>query len=255
MAQTERMEEVPLAGGNASGALRVGETVRKPWGPTTGRVVALMDTVRAAGVDVPRHRGRDGYGRQVLEYVPGESARAGSPLDAAGLARVGGLVRAIHDASPGYDPADGDWPVLLPARSPDLICHNDLAPWNLIVGERWVFVDWDGAGPSSRLWDLAYAAQTFTLNDPTEDPALAAPRLRAFADGYRADAALRATLPDAMVERTAAMLRLLRDAAATGREPWASMHDAGHGEHWAAASAYVRRHRELWAAALGEGGS
>ena len=246
---TLRPGEEPLADGNASGAVRVGDTVRKPWTPTTGRVAAFMDTVRAAGVDVPRHRGRDGYGRQVLEWVPGESAmRVG--LDEAGLARVGGIVRAIHDASPGYDPADGTWDVLLPAPAPDLVCHNDLAPWNLVVGERWVFVDWDGAGPSSRLWDLAYAAQAFTLNDPQQRPAEAAPRLRALAEGYGADDALRAALPDAMAARAAAMRELLADAASTGREPWASMHAAGHGAHWTAASAYVAAHREEWAAAL-----
>jgi len=242
--------EQPLAGGNASGAVRIGDTVRKPWTPTTGRVAAFMDTVRAAGIDVPRHRGRDGYGRQVLEWVPGTSAMDVA-LDTAGLARVGGIVRAIHDASPAYDPADGTWDVLLPAPAPDLICHNDLAPWNLVIGERWVFVDWDGAGPSSRLWDLAYAAQAFALNDPAQGPGEAAVRLRALVDGYRADDPLRAALPEAMAARAAAMRDLLAGAARSGREPWASMHGAGHGAHWTAASAYVAEHRAVWAAALG----
>ncbi|MGN6325522.1 phosphotransferase [Pseudolysinimonas sp.] len=245
-----RPGEHPLAGGNASGAVRVGDTVRKPWTPTTGRVAAFMDTVRSAGVDVPRHRGRDGYGRQVLEWIPGRSAME-IGLDRAGLARVGRMVRAVHEASPGYDPADGTWEVLLPAPAPDLICHNDLSPWNLVVGERWVFVDWDGAGPSSRGWDLAYAAQTFALNDPGEEPASAADRLRAFVDGYGADTALRAALPDAMAARAAAMRDLLAEAAASGREPWAAMHGAGHGAHWSAATAYVGAHRAVWAAALG----
>ena len=241
--------EQPLAGGNASGAVRVGDTVRKPWTPTTGRVAAFMDTIRAAGVDVPRHRGRDGYGRQVLEWIPGDSAMDVA-LDDAGLARVGAIVRAIHDASPAYDPADGTWEVLLPAPAPDLVCHNDLAPWNLVVGERWVFVDWDGAGPSSRLWDLAYAAQAFALNEPAAEPAEAAARLRALVDGYGADEALRAGLPDAMGARAAAMRDLLAGAAGSGLEPWASMHAGGHGAHWTAASAYVARYRDVWADAL-----
>lgn len=47
-------EEQPLEGGNASGAMvRVGATVRKPWGPATPAVHELMRTVAAAGIDVP----------------------------------------------------------------------------------------------------------------------------------------------------------------------------------------------------------
>jgi tRNA A-37 threonylcarbamoyl transferase component Bud32 len=248
-----RPGEEPLGGGNASGSVvRTGETVRKPWTPTAGRVAALLDRLRAAGVDVPRHRGRDGYGRQVLEYVSGRVAQDLLPLDAGLLARAGRLVRAIHDASPGYDLADGDWGVLIPAAAPDLICHNDLAPWNLVVGgDRLVFVDWDGAGPSTRLWDLAYAAQAFALNDPARDAALAAADLRALVDGYGADPAMRAALPDAMADRADAMRRLLREGAASGREPWATMHGAGHGARWGAAAAYVAAHRDAWAAGLG----
>lgn len=245
--------EEPLGGGNASGdVVRIGDTIRKPWTPTSGRVAALLDRLRTAGIDVPRHRGRDGHGRQVLEYVPGRIAQQLLPLPRGVLARVGALVRAIHDASPAYHPGDGDWEVLLPADTPDLVCHNDLAPWNLVVGdERLVFVDWDGAGPSTRLWDLAYAAQAFALNDPARGPDAAAADLGAFVDGYDPDVTLRAALPDAMAERADAMRRLLHDSAVVGREPWATMDRTGHGAHWDAAAAFLARHRDVWAVALG----
>lgn len=245
------MDEQHLTGGNTSGdVIRSGETVRKPWTPATPGVHAFMASVRAHGVDVPQVLGRDEQGRQMLEFVPGTTAMS-LRLSRDDLRRVGSLVRSIHDAAAWHAPArDAPWEHVLPAASPEIICHNDLAPWNLMVGGRWVFIDWDGAGPSSRLWDLAYSAQAFTLNDPAEDPAHAATRLAAFVDGYGADQALRAALPRTMGERAAAMHRLLHESHESGREPWGSMFLAGHGEHWAAVSKYVRDHEELWHTAL-----
>lgn len=244
--------EEALSGGNASGAVvRVGDTVRKPWTASTPSVTAYVRALRAAGIDAPEPRGRDDAGRQVLEYVPGELALMRATMAAVELRRVGALVRAIHDASAGYTPAaDGIWESAIPAPGSDLVCHNDLAPWNLVMGERWVFIDWDAAAPSTRLWDLAYAAQTFTLNDASLDATAAAAGLAAFIDGYGADETLRDALPDAMAERAAAMHDLLRRSHAEGVEPWASMFTVGHGDHWASVSGYVRAHHAAWVVAL-----
>jgi hypothetical protein len=244
--------EEPLSGGNATDAVvRVGRTVRKPWTASAASVHALLAAVREADVPAPRPRGRDERGRQRLEFVPGEIAMLAAPLTSDGLARVGRLIRSIHDACATFTPPeDACWDVLIPAEDEELVCHNDLAPWNLVLGDRWVFIDWDGAGPSTRRWDLAYAAQAFTLNDVAQDPAAAGTRLRALVDGYGPDAALRAALPTAVGERATAMRDLLRGAQAEGREPWATMHDDGHGEHWTAAAEYAVAHREVWAAAL-----
>ncbi len=162
------------------------------------------------------------------------------------------MVRTIHDASSTYKPPAGAiWETAIPAPSNELICHNDLAPWNLLIGERWLFIDWDAAAPSTRAWDLAYAAQAFALSDPARDPHVAAGGLAAFIDGYRADRSLRRLLPHTMGERTAAMLDLLRTSHEAGKEPWASMFTAGHGEHWSAVDTYVRSHRNIWLDSLG----
>ncbi|MFI8631001.1 phosphotransferase [Microbacterium sp. NPDC077663] len=245
--------EEPLAGGNASGVVvRVGDTVRKPWTVSTPSVTAYLGALRSAGVDVPEALGRDEAGRQILEFVPGELAIDRGRMTESGVRRVGAMVRAIHDASATWTaPVDSRWATAIPAPGVELVCHNDLAPWNLVVGDdRWVFIDWDAAGPSTRLWDLAYAAQSFTLNDTSVAPDVAAAALATFVDAYGADDDLRRGLPDAMAARAAAMHDLLRRSHAAGVEPWAAMFSAGHGHHWRVVTDYVREHRQVWTAAL-----
>jgi len=246
------MVEEVLAGGNVSGAVvRVGATVRKPWMPSTPSVTRFVETIRAVGVDAPTPLGRDDAGRQILEFVPGELAMNGPRLSSSQLRRVGAMVRAIHDASAGFTrDAEDIWETAIAAPGDELICHNDLAPWNLIIGDRWMFIDWDAAAPSTRLWDLAYAAQAFALSEPTRSVQESAADLAVFVAGYEADAAMRAELPVAMAARTEAMYALLHSSHDAGIEPWASMFVSGHGDHWRNATHYVKSHRDEWAAAL-----
>lgn len=244
--------EENLAGGNVrDGVVRIGSTVRKPWADSTPSVFEFMTAVREAGVDVPAVIGRDEQGRQVTEFVAGRLALEADPFTHAELRRVGAMVRAIHDASERFTPSqNAQWRTAVPPPGSDLICHNDLAPWNLIIGDRWTFIDWDASAPSTRLWDLAYAAQAFTLSDFNQIPAEAARNLSAFVDGYEADAGLRGQLPEAMYGRAAAMYHLLKSSHEAGYEPWGSMYADSHGDHWRAATSYAQRHQALWARAL-----
>jgi Ser/Thr protein kinase RdoA (MazF antagonist) len=247
-------EEHVLEGGNvADVVVRVGSTVRKPAGAATAAVEALLDHFAGIGLSAaPRSLGRDELGRHVLEYIPGEIASALPPLTVSELRRLGGVVRELHDAAESFQPPPEPhwWVVIAPDRE-DLVCHHDLAPWNLVRdGDRWVFIDWDGAGPGSRLWDLAYAAETFVPMCAGGDPDLDGPRLRALADGYGLDEQQRKAFPALIVAHTRGMYDLLRSASLTGEQPWARLYAEGHRDHWGPAADYVEVHLGRWTAAL-----
>lgn len=163
-------------------------------------------------------------------------------------ALLGHLARAGFDGSPrslGRDEAGRHILEFIP------LCHHDLAPWNLVCGpDRRAFIDWDGAGPGSRLWDLAYAAHGFVPLAAGGDPAADGPRLRALADGYGLGEQQRRELPALIGAHTRAMFNLLRCSAATGVRPWARLYAEGHGRHWGPAADYIDRHHDQWLGAL-----
>jgi Phosphotransferase enzyme family len=250
--------EIPLTGGNvAAGVVRVGDTVRRPSGPWTPAVHALLRHLHAVGFrGAPRPLGIDDRGREVLTFTPGVVPWPShfdvlEPADR--LARVGRLIRDLHDAAAGFTPPpDAQWNALIPADRHEQIVHHDLAPWNLVAGDAWVFIDWDGAAPGSRLWDLAYAAKGFVPMSahPDWQRPDAAARLRTLVGAYGLDEQQRRDLVPLLTARTRAMHDFLRDQSALGVEPWTTHWRTGHGDAWRNDADYVDTHRHLWTEAL-----
>ncbi len=255
-AQEARADEEHLTGGNvATTVVRVGDTVRKPAGPQTPAVHALLEHLRSVGfTGAPRSFGVDDAGRHVLEFVPGHPAHP-APADAppADPAAVGRLARDLHDAVAGWvPPPDAVWACPIPTDGTDLVIHNDLAPWNIIVApDRLVIIDWDGAAPGTRTWDLAYLAIGLVPLTPSTPGTQAGARLRALADGYALDDAGRRRLADTLVPRARSMHDLLARGHADGQQPWAGLWEQGHGgfwdrdAQWCAAHAVELRHALL----------
>lgn len=249
------VDEEPLAGGNTGTAVvRIGNTVRRPSGPWSHSVHALLHHLNDLGYPAaPRTLGFDDLGRHVLEYVEGEVTMPFAPRDhLTAIRRIGSLIRDFHDASAEFTPpADAHWNVVIPPDTHDLIIHHDLAPWNLVLGsQRWVFIDWDNAGPGSRLWDLAYAAHGFAPLEPATTATTAARRLAALAEGYRLDQNGRDHLAELLIPRIMSMYDLLRDGHDTNAQPWARLWDEGHGQVWLDHAEYTRRHIGLLREAL-----
>jgi Ser/Thr protein kinase RdoA (MazF antagonist) len=246
--------EERLTGGNvAVGVIRIGDTVRKPATPATDAIEAFLNHLESVGFSgAPRTLGRDDQNRHVLEYIPGVIAHDQPPMPLDALRRIGTLIRDLHDASESFQPpASAAWDVAIRHDRHDLICHHDLAPWNLVIdGDRWVFIDWDGAGPGSRMWDLAYAAHGFVVFRPNGDPDVDAARLATLVESYGLDEEQRQTLPQMIVDRTRAMFDLLQHGARTGQQPWARLQSEGHADHWGPTADYIERHLTTWHRAL-----
>lgn len=252
--------EQPLAGGNVNaGVVRIGDTVRRPAGPHTPAVHALLDHLHEVGFRyAPRPSGIDEQGREVLTYLPGVSVHPHRTelLDAdRSLIEIGRLIREFHDASAGFvPPVDAQWQVLIPDVGADLIVHHDLAPWNIVAGPAggWGLIDWDVAAPGTRLWDLAYAAHGFVplTADPTEARPDPARRLRVLVDAYGLDEDDRRRLVELLAARTRSMYDLLAHGAATATEPWATLWREGHGQTWAGNTEYIDANTATWRAAL-----
>lgn len=238
--------EERLSGGNVSDSVvRVGQTVRKTPTPATPAVDALLRHLHAVGFDgAPQSLGRDEKGRQVLEYIPGASCSVAS-LSLAELRRVGELIRELHGAVESFEaPTNAKWNVVMVPDGEDLICHNDLAPWNLIRGgDRWVFIDWDGAAPGTRLWDLAYAVVTFPPIEPGCNLVEAAKRVAAILDGYGLEKRCYGELIQLMVRRARAMFELLVLSSKTGTQPWARLYAEGHADYWGPTADYIEAHQ------------
>lgn len=155
------MEE-QLPGGNMSPVFRSGSTVRREageWTPAVHRLLSAMASID----EVPGVIGLDASGREVLTFLPGETLAAADPAvlwSESVLVASAKLLRRMHDASVELvDDRSLVW--RSPSHRPtEVICHNDFAPYNLIVrgGALSGVIDFDFASPGSRLWDLSYLA-------------------------------------------------------------------------------------------------
>jgi hypothetical protein len=161
------MAEQRLEGGYADGAVRVGDTVRRPAGPWTPAVHALLAYLTDRGfTGAPRPLGLDEQGREVLTFLEGETIGHRKPRPAwvhaeDTLVQVACWMREFHQIVAGFVPPPGAVWREGGAWSPGLIiAHNDATPHNAAwhQGRLTGFFDWDFAGPATPEQDLALAA-------------------------------------------------------------------------------------------------
>ncbi|WP_053204725.1 phosphotransferase [Jiangella muralis] len=265
------MAEQPLTGGNLTpGVVRVGDTVRRPAGPHSAFVAALLTLLADRGFDgAPRYLGTDEGGRDVLSYLDGDVPARFRTWTDAQVHAAAALLRTFHDATRGSRLAGPH----------AVVCHHDPGPNNAVFrdssarrlsvparrvgfppsragtvpaqrpvdGLPVAFIDFDFAAPGDPLEDVGYLAWTWCVSSkPTApEPAAQARQLSVVADGYRLDDGQRGGLVDAMLERLERNARWWAgrpEEAASARTAWSWR------EH-----AFVRAHRDRFTAALADG--
>jgi len=251
------MDEEILVGGNTHAEIvRIGDTVRRPIGPWTDGVHALLRHLEVRGyASAPRVLGIDDGGREILTYVPG---RVVWPDDVAlvrsdsGLADVVSSIRSYHDAVTDFGRADEFiwWDHGRDPRGPaEIVCHNDLALWNLIHGDdgTWTFIDWDLAAPGRRSWDVSWAVLSLVplMPDSGLTEAETVHRLAVFRDSYGVDV-FPADVLGVALERCEHEAERIGRLGAAGEEPYERLLAEGHYETWRDAAAHLRVHSPDW---------
>jgi hypothetical protein len=237
-----RSGEVVLRGGFTNDGLimRVGETVRRPWRPTSAATKALFDHLEQVGFDgAPRFLGEDERGREVLSYVPGAAVLEPYPdwaLTDEALVSVAELLRGYHDAVSSFDFCAYSWPETVPgAFRGGIISHNDPNLDNVVFagGRAAALIDFDLASPGSVVWDVACAARLWApLREDRDIPrqlrGRSLSRLRTFVDAYgMPDERDRARVVDALGHAHDWCYAVVRRAVAGGHGPFAQMWRAG----------------------------
>jgi hypothetical protein len=228
-------------------------------------VHALLRHLEDAGFDgAPHVVGTDSDGREVLSFIEGFVPYAPDIPDEiwsdSALLAMAHLVRRYHDAVRSFDPPrDAVWRFCPGApRSGDVICHNDLGPWNTVFrsGLPRAVIDWDFAAPAPALWDVAYAAWRFVPlywdgipgAGGAADVGECARRLRLFCDGYGLTE--RHLLLDTVQARQQVMYETVRHWGEAGVPGFVEMWNTGHATLPLRDQVFVGESRDRLASAL-----
>jgi Phosphotransferase enzyme family len=259
-------EEQLTGGFLTSSVTRSGNLVRRSAGAWSPAVHAWLAHLADAEIDLaPRPLSLDlAAGTEGVTYIGGTvpSGGASPPFlwrDET-LTAVAELIRRFHDAAASFTPpADAAWQrtAAYPAGG-DVICHNDLAPWNTVfTDERPVaFIDWDLAAPGPRWWDVSYAIWHFVplYGDPSSDPfdlsdfEPRARRTRLFCDTYGLTDP--GDLVDHIVECQRAVYTAIRHGAEVGDPAYQRLWELGAGTSIQRQIEYVQANRSVLEDAL-----
>ncbi|MBA3813309.1 MAG: phosphotransferase [Alphaproteobacteria bacterium] len=220
----------------------VNNEVHRPSGPWTKQVHKFLHYLRDQGFkQSPEPLGFDKHGREVVSFLKGQVSHYPLSPEASSetaLLSAAKLLRTFHDMSQGFlketSPSQ-NW--MFPCKEPqEVICHNDFAPYNLILeGEKVVgLIDFDTAHPGPRVWDIAYALYRFApFTHPDNEDGFGTIedqifRARLFCKAYGLVEENRTGLTDLIIERLQSLLDFLLKSAHDGNKKYQINMEQGH---------------------------
>jgi hypothetical protein len=162
---TRQLQDGESGSGSVSTVTRQGDTVRRPSGPWTPSVHALLKHLAARGYGyAPQVLGADAH-FETLTYIEGEVGLRPWPtclLEDSGLQAIATAIGEYHQAVADFVPPAGSvWRCPDSRWAPGMILrHGDLGPWNMVWrdGRLAGIIDWDMAEPGFEIDDIAQIA-------------------------------------------------------------------------------------------------
>jgi aminoglycoside phosphotransferase len=189
----------------------------------------LIYLEKAGMAGVPRFLGIDEKGREILTYVPGDTAESGLDFDHPflhsdhAICDMAKFLRRLHDISAGFLPTaiNSGWTnPQLPGGHYETICHGDAAIWNFALtgGQITGMFDFDQACPGTRAWDLTITLFSAVLPscydyEPTEHADDTRRRIKLFFSAYGMEC------PGDIIARTADRIQIWCDEGEARGEP------------------------------------